>query len=295
MQKKSKRKKLGSYPYVGVIVSITLALFVTGLFGTLVIYSKQFERIVRDNIRVQVYLRNGLTDIQRSEVEKKLQASDFVSSNKTESPLEFISKEAAAKQFIADTGEDFQQLLGENPLHDAYLVSVDPSFHTDAKMEGVKKEIESIPGVYQVVYLQGMLEAVNRNVLNISLVLIGLAVLFLVTVILLINNTIRLALFSQRFLIRSMQLVGATSNFIQRPFLYRSAGYGAIAGLLASGFVYLVTNYAHRKVQDLTILENHQRSLILFAFLVVTGMVFAVISTYFSIRRYLRMSLDELY
>lgn len=295
MQKYSHhKKKLGGYPATGVVISITLALFVVGLFGLLLIYSQQLEKQVRQNIRMQVYLKSGISEPQRLEIKNKLLAQDYVSKDEDQS-VKFVSKEEAAKKFIAETGEDFTNFLGENPLRDAYLIGIDPQYHTREKMDVVKTEIEKMNGVYQVFYVEGLIEAVNENVTKIALVLASLILILLITVVLLINNTLRIALFSQRFLIRSMQLVGARKWFIQRPFLYRAAGYGLLSGAVASGIIWLVSDYAHRKVADLKILHDQEQFMILLGILLVTGMVIAVLSTFFSIRKYLAMSLEELY
>lgn len=295
MQKGYSKKKLGSYPSIGVIISITLALIVIGLFGVALIYSNQLEKLVRDNIRLEVYLNTNLNETQRNQIEKKLEALPYISKETRGPALQFISKEQAAKDFVEKTGEDFTELLGENPLHDAYLVSIDPAYHETAAMQNIKKEIEAMTGVFQVVPKEGLIEAVNKNITSISLILLGLAALLLITVVLLINNTIRLALFSQRFLIRSMQLVGAKRWFIQRPFIVRSLLYGLIAALLASAAIAGLINYAHNEIEDLVLLMNKHHVLLLAGALLLLGMLVAAFSTFFSIGRYLKMSLDELY
>jgi cell division transport system permease protein len=296
VQKFNSRKKLGSYPYVGVIISITLALFVTGLFGMLIIYSRGFERLVRENIRLEVYLKNGLTETQRLQVEKKLETLPYISTSQTNEPsIRYISKEDAAKKFIAETGEDFTKFYGDNPLHDAYLINIDPQFHTETSMEKIKKEIQEMNGVFEVSYVDNLIKSVNKNFASIGLVLSGLIALLLITVVLLVNNTLRLALFSQRFLIRSMQLVGARKWFIQRPFLVRSVAYGILSGILASTGIYLVVNFAHRSIEDLALLYNRESMFILMGGLLTVGVLVAVASTFFSIHKYLKMSLDELY
>lgn len=295
MQKINTRRKLGSYPSLGVVLSITLALFVIGIFGMLIIYAQQFEKVVRENIRVEVYLKNGLTQTQRSQVEKNLESLPYVSKQTTEPPLRFISKEDAAKKFIEETGEDFTKFLGDNPLHDAYLISIDPAYHTTKSMQKIKAEVEKMNGVFQVVPKEGLIDSVNKNVAKIGLVLAGMVALLLVIVVLLINNTLRLALFSQRFLIRSMQLVGARKWFIQRPFLFRSFGYGVLAGVLASLGIWGLTNYANKKIEDLIVLQNKEQMLILMGSLLLIGVIVAVTSTFISIRKYLKMSLDDLY
>lgn len=288
------KKKLGGYPATGVVISITLALFVVGLFGLLIIYSQQLEKQVRENIRMQVYLKSNISETQRLEIKNKLLALEYVT-GEADRALTFVSREDAAKKFIAETGEDFTSFLGENPLRDAFLVGIDPQYHTREQMESIKGEIGKINGVYQVFYVEGLIEAVNENVTKIALILAGLILILLITVALLINNTLRIALFSQRFLIRSMQLVGAKKWFIQRPFLLRAAGYGLLSGLVACGIVWLVSDYARTRIADLEILHDREQFIILLGILMVTGMVVAVLSTFFSIRKYLRMSLEELY
>lgn len=287
------KKKLGGYPATGVVVSITLALVVVGLFGLLLMYSQQLEKQVRQNIRMQVYLKSGLSETQRLEIKNKLLALDYVADDAAS--LTFVSRDEAAKKFIAETGEDFTDFLGENPLRDAYLVAIDPQYHTPDQMTSIRGEITKISGVHQVFYVEGLIEAINQNVTKIALVLAGLILILLVTVALLINNTLRIALFSQRFLIRSMQLVGARRWFIQRPFLVRASGYGLLGGLAAGGILWLVSDYARTKITDLEVLHDEKQFLILLAVLLVTGMVIAVLSTFFSIRKYLGMSLEELY
>jgi cell division transport system permease protein len=294
MEKGTHKKKLGGYPATGVVFSISLALFVVGLFGLLLMYSQQLERQVRQNIRMQVYLKSGLSEAQRLEIKNKLLALEFVSKEKSQ-PLTFVSKEEAAKKFIAETGEDFTDFLGENPLRDAYLVAVDPAYHTPEEMQNIKASLEKLNGVFQVFYVEGLIESVNDNVTKIGLVLAGLILILFLTVALLINNTLRIALFSQRFLIRSMQLVGARKWFIQRPFLVRAAGYGLLSGFIAGCGLWLVSDYAQERVADLTVLHDTEHFLILLSLLLVMGMLVAVLSTFFSIRKYLKMSLEELY
>lgn len=294
MQKVHTRKKLGSYPSFGVIISITLALLVIGVFGTLIIYSQELERLVRENIRVQVYLKNGLTETQRQQVEKKLEALPYVNKS-SDMPIAFVSKDEAAKKFIAETGEDFTKFLGDNPLHSAYIVSIDPAYHSKIKMDSIAKELEKMNGIFQVSYVEGLIESVNKNVTKIGLILAGMVTILLITVILLINNTLRLALFSQRFLIRSMQLVGARKWFIQRPFLFRAVGYGLISGVFASVIMWTLINYANKNFEDLIVLQNKEKMVTLMGGILLMGIIVAVVSTYFSIRKYLKMSLDELY
>lgn len=294
MEKVARKKKLGGYPAVGAVISITLALFVIGLFALLILYSRQLESQVRQNIKMQVYLRPNLTNTQRLQIENKLLSLPYVTRQPGEK-LIYVSKEEAAKKFIAETGEDFTRFIGENPLRDAYLITIDPSYHSRQQMETIKTEVQKMTGIFQVFYVEGLIESVNDNVTKIGVFLAGMIVVLLVTVALLINNTLRIALFSQRFLIRSMQLVGATKWFIQRPFLLRAAGYGLLGGLVASGLLWILSDYAQTKIVDLRTLHQQEQFFVLAACLIFGGAILSVLSTYFSIRRYLRMSLDQLY
>ena len=150
-------------------------------------------------------------------------------------------------------------------------------------------------GVFQVYYVEGLIESVNDNVVKIGFFLGGLILVLLITVVLLINNTLRLALFSQRFLIRSMQLVGAKNWFIQRPFILRAAGYGLLSGTIAALLMWLISDYARNKIIDLNLLHREDQFYVLLASLLIIGVIVAVISTFFAIRKYLKMSLDQLY
>jgi cell division transport system permease protein len=292
---KFRKKKLGSYPYISVVLSISLALFVIGVFGALVIYSKELERTVRDNVKIQVYLKNQLTAEQTKQIEKNLQPKSFISKSDPKNAIQFISKEEAAKQFIQETGEDFKKFLGENPLRNAYLVKIDPAFHDKNALKKIKAEIEQIPGVFQVDYVENVIDSINQNVTKIGLVLMSLVALLLLTVVLLINNTVRLALFSQRFIIRSMQLVGARRWFIQRPFLFQALWHGALAGIVASALLFALISFATKRIEDLSLIQNNDRLFLLAGSLLLVGMVVAVASTYRAVAKYLGLSLDELY
>ncbi len=295
---KVRKKKLGSYPYISVVLSITLALFVIGVFGLLMIYSKELERVVLENVKIQVYLKSHITENQKKEIEKSLSIRYFLPkdiSDGSAKPIQFISKEEAAKQFIKETGEDFQKFLGENPLRDAFLVSVSPLYHDKKSMAKIKGEVEKINGVFQVYYIENLIDSINKNVTKIGLLLLGLSTLLFITVVLLINNTLRLALFSQRFLIRSMQLVGAKRWFIQWPFLLRASLHGFLAGLIASGLLASVISFANKRIEDLSLIQNTNRIVLLFGGLTLLGILVAFGSTFRAVRKYLKLSLDELY
>jgi cell division transport system permease protein len=291
---RKRKKKLGSYPYFSVLVSITLALFAIGVFGALVIYSKELENAIKENIKLQVYLKSHIDNEDRLKIEKKLAAQYFVSKNGSKA-FQYISKEEAAKQFIKETGENFNKFLGENPLHDAYLIKIGEGYQSKQSLAKIKAELEKVPGIFQVDYKENVIESINRNITQIGLALMGLVAILLIIVVLLINNTLRLALFSQRFLIRSMQLVGATRWFIQGPFLMRASLHGLLSGIFASALLAVLISFATKKIEDLKLIQNNDRLLILMTSLLLLGIIVALVSTYRAVNKYLKLSLDELY
>lgn len=289
------KKKLGSYPHTMVIFTITLALFVIGLFGTLLIHASKLSDIVKQSIEVQVYLDYDLTQTQLARLKNTFSQKEYIAYLDQQPQVRFFSKEEGAKEFIEESGEEFLAFLGENPLRDAYILNINPDFSDSENLKKIKAELEEIDGVYEVQYVASLIDSINQNLRKISLILLSFAGILLLVVIILINNTIKLALFSQRFLIRSMQLVGATSGFIQKPFLNRAMLQGLISGLLASALIYGLLNYAYYQINELYLLRDETKLLILTGILIVLGIVIGFISSLRAVRKYMRLSLDDLY
>lgn len=290
-----KKKKLGSYPYVSVVFSISLALFVIGLFGLLILHANRLTRIIKENIEIQVYLNRTISENDKIKIRKTLSNKDYIAVVNGQPQISFVSKEEAARDFIEETGEDFIQFLGENPLRDAYIINVKPENYTTEDLQKIRLDIERISGVFEVTYVESLINSINKNVTKISIVLVSFAALLVIIVAILINNTIRLALFSQRFLIRSMQLVGATRRFIKKPFLIRSFMHGILGGIFASVLLLLILNYANQQIEDIEKLQEPSKIVILFVSLLVLGGFMGFLSTYRAVNKYLKMSLDELY
>lgn len=289
------KKKLGSYPYVSVVFSITLALFVIGLFGLLILHANSLTRVIRENVTMQIFLNQTISENDKIQIQKTLAGKEYVAVVESQPQISFISREVAAEAFIEDTGEDFLQFLGENPLRDAYIININTEFQDTEALAKVKLDIERMNGVFEVTYVENMIRSINENLAKVSLVLLGFAILLVIIVAVLINNTIRLALFSQRFLIRSMQLVGATAGFIQRPFLSRSFFHGISGGVLASVLLLFVIQYMNQQIEDIEKLQNPASIFMLMGLLLLIGGFMGFVSTYRAIKKYLTMSLDELY
>ena len=279
-----------------VVISLTIALFLIGLCGLISFQAKRLATLVRQNLEMQVYLDNDLSISKKDSIKKILSKKAFLSKNENEKAnISFISKDSAAKSYIGETNENFRTLLVDNPLKDAYLLKIKEEFFNETSLAKFKKEIGKISGVYEVNYVENLADDINKNIKKIYLILSGFVILLLLTIIVLVNNTIKLAVFSQRFLIRSMQLVGATNYFIQKPFVIRGALQGLVSAAIAIILLGLVQQGAISQVPDLLKLSSVSEFIILAIFLIILGVATGVVCTFSSIHKYLSLSLDELY
>jgi cell division transport system permease protein len=289
------KKQLGYFKFGSVLFSTTLSLFIVGLFGIILIQASSLTKMIRENIEIQVFLDKGLSQKQLTDIRKNLSERPFVLHTEDIVYLRFISDNEAAETFIENTGEDFTKFLEDNPLRDSYVFSVSEEFQSSEQLTLIAKELETQPGVFEVSYMTDLVDSINKNLFKVSLIMGGFILILIVTVIMLINNTIRLALFSQRFLIRSMQLVGATRGFIRKPFLIRAFLFGILAGILASAILFALLEYTKGNIEGFASLQNTELMLLLFAGLIISGGCLSGISTLRSVNKYLNMSLDELY
>jgi cell division transport system permease protein len=289
------KKQLGYFKFGSVLFSTTLSLFIVGLFGIILIQASSLTEMIRENIEIQVFLDKGLSRKQLADLRKNLSERPFVLHTEDSVYLRFISDKEAAETFIENTGEDFTKFLEDNPLRDSYVFSVSEEFQSSEQLALIAKELETQPGVFEISYMTDLVDSINKNLFKVSLIMGGFILILIVTVIMLINNTIRLALFSQRFLIRSMQLVGATRGFIRKPFLIRAFFFGVLAGVLASAILFALLEYTKGNIEGFASLQNTELMLLLFAGLIISGGCLSGISTLRSVNKYLNMSLDELY
>ncbi|RNI28016.1 ABC transporter permease [Rufibacter immobilis] len=293
--KHTRKKKLGNYPHTMVIFSITLALFVIGLFGLLLIHAGKLSNLVKQNMEVQVYLERELTPLAVEKLRKTLARKEYIAYEENKPQVTFFSKEDGAREFIDESGEDFLTFLGENPLRDAFILRINAEFATSEQLKQIQQDLQNTEGVYEVDYVESLIDSINHNLKRVSILLLAFAGILVVVVIILINNTIKLALFSQRFLIRSMQLVGATSFFIQRPFLNRAIFQGLVSGALASVLLFALLQYAYHEIAELYLLRDEQQMIILMVSILLLGGILGFFSSYRAVKKYLRSSLDDLY
>jgi cell division transport system permease protein len=293
MQKKN--RKLGSYPSLLIVISLTAALFLIAFSGWIALTSKQLVQHVKQNIEVQVYLDKSLTAIQRDSVRNLISQKNYVAYSQNVPQIKFISKESTAERVLKETNEDFRSILGENPYRDAFSIRIKDDFFSEEELNKIKIDLEQVKGIFEADYAKDFVESINKNANKAYLIIASIVVLLLVAIVLLINNTIRLALYSQRFIIRSMQLVGATDWFIQKPFLIRGIFQGLLAGVLACVLLILIQQVAIREIEDLGVLQDFQKLGFLFGFVIILGVLIGILSTFQSMYRYLRTDLEELY
>ncbi|HOF20080.1 MAG TPA: permease-like cell division protein FtsX [Bacteroidales bacterium] len=275
--------------YVTLVVSVSLVLFLLGILGLVLINAKGLADYFRESLSFWVMLDDDAKEADIRLLQKDLDAKDYVKST------EYVSKEKAAAKMKEELGEDFISFLGENPLPpsiDVYLVS---EYTRPDSVTKIEKYILEYPFVKEVYYQESLLYLINENVNKISLFLLIISFFLFLIALTIINNTIRLSIYSRRFLIRTMQLVGATRSFIRKPFIIQSAFHGFLAALTAMlllmGLLYMI----EKEFFLMFTYENTFLLILLGLAIIVTGIIINMVSTYFSVNRYLSISEDKLY
>ncbi|MFO8128909.1 MAG: permease-like cell division protein FtsX [Bacteroidales bacterium] len=286
-EKYTKRRLRSSYATT--LVSITLVLFMMGLFGLVVLHAKKLSDYVRENISISIIMKEGVKEAGIIQLQKMLDASSFAKST------EYITREQAAREMQEELGEDFIGFLGYNPLLPSIDLRVKANYANQDSITVIEERLLENTDVKEIFYQKSLVHLINRNIQRIGLVILGFSVLLMIISIALINNTIRLSVYSKRFLIKSMQLVGATRGFIARPFIFKGIMQGIysaiIAILLLSGIIY----FSQGEFPELVNLQDVDLFASLFGFVLLLGLIMAWISTYFAVRRYLRIKADNLY
>lgn len=276
--------------YFSAIISISLVLFLVGLLGLLILETRRLSEYVREHVQVSVFLQDNLKEEQVGVFMKELASMPEVRSAR------YISKEAALDSLKRELGEEATGMLEANPLPATIDLKVRADYAQPDSLRALQAELQARTElVREVLYQQTEVERINRNFRTIAMVVLAFSLLLLVVAIALINNTIRLTLFSRRFIIKSMQLVGATRGFIRRPFLLRSLLHGAYASFIACLLLSVLYVLLYTRVPELAGLLDFQTLGILFGGVVALGMIISGVSTFIAVNRYLRLHLDELY
>ncbi|SEK86266.1 cell division protein FtsX [Maribacter orientalis] len=282
------RRKLIS-SYFSVVLSIALVLFLLGILGLLVLNTKKMADRSKEQITISVFLKDNTKEIEIEQLQKTLAMSEY-----TKSSI-YVSKEEAAKQHSEEIGEDFVDYLGYNPLKNSIDVKLNADFVTAEKVEEIAATLSEKGFVDEVSYDKVLVSMVAKSVETIGFWILVASAIFTFIAVLLINSSIRLSIYSKRFIIKTMQMVGATKTFIRKPFILQNIKLGmigaAIALLAISGVVY----YVNTNFQDLGLFDEPYILVILFVSVFLLGILISFISTYFATQRFLNLRTDELY
>jgi len=275
--------------YVSTVISISLVLLMVGLLGLIMVHGRNLSNYVKENIVLNVIINEGTKEVDILSLQKQIEANNYVKST------QYISKELAARNLTQDLGEDFIKFLGYNPLLSSIDVYMKADFANNQSIEILSKQLQKNPLINEVRYQKSLVDMINQNIRTISLVILGFGAVLLIIAIALINNTIRLAIYSQRFLIKSMQLVGATRGFIRGPFIMYGLIHGLIAGLIAIILLVLTLYFAQQQIPELVILKNYFEFGIVFLGVIGVGILISTTSTYFAVTKYLKLKIYDLY
>lgn len=275
--------------YVSTIISISLVLLLTGLLALIMIHAKNLSRYVRENIVLNVIMNEDVEETNVLAFQKKIDADPYVLRS------EYVSKDSAAAKLSEELGEDFVTFLGHNPLSASVDVYFKAEYANTDSVETFIKTFTTDKQVNEIIYQESLIEMINQNIRIIGLVILAFALILLVISIALINNTIRLAIYSQRFIIKSMQLVGATRSFIRKPFIGYGILHGLIGGVIAIGLLLLTLYMAQREIPELVLLKNWFEFGLTFVGIILLGILISGFSTYFAVSKYLKLKTNELY
>jgi cell division transport system permease protein len=282
-----KRRLISSY--FSVVLSIALVLFLLGLLGMLVLNAKKVSDHFKEQVVLTIYLKDTAKEVEINQLQKSLAMADYVKST------EYVSKEEAAEFMKAENGEDFMDFVGYNPLQNSIDVHLKADYVTSEQLEKISEDTLNKIFVDEVTYDNDLVNLMNNNVKKISFWVLVISAIFTLIAVLLINSSIRLAVYSKRFTIKTMQMVGATKQFIRRPFVWKSVRLGIIGGFIALLGMAFVLFYLNRTFPELELLSNPILVVLLFAFVFALGIVITWISTHFATQRFLNLKTDQLY
>lgn len=288
MNEQAPKKGIKTF-YISTIFSISLVLLMIGLLGLIVLHAKNLSNFVKENIVLNVILDEQAKDADIFKLKKEIEKNPAIKST------EYVSKELAARNLSKDLGEDFVKFLGYNPLSASIDVYLKADYATNDEIQKFIKRLQKKNNVKEVVYQESLVDLVNQNLSSISLIIIAFGGAMLLIAVALINNTIRLAMYSQRFIIRSMQLVGATRGFIRKPFIQAGLLHGLLGALIAIALLIGTLFIARNEVPDLVILQDYTEFGILFISITGLGLLISFFSTYFAVNKYLNQNVDDLY
>ena len=275
--------------YISTVFGIAMVLLMVGLLGLILVHANNLKRYVKENIVLNIFVDDAAHETDVLQLQKQLETNPMVKQT------QYVSKELAARNLQKDLGEDFVKFLGYNPLSPSLDVYLKADYANNADIEKFKTELLKNPLVKEVKYQQSLVDEMDQNITSISLVILVFAGIFVILSVALINNTIRLAIYSQRFLIKSMQLVGATKGFIRKPFLLYGIWHGLLGGLIAVMILIGTLYFADKQIPDLIILQSYTEFGIVFLGVIGLGIFISGFSTFLAVNKFLRLKIYDLY
>ena len=291
MSERSSNKRRVAGSYFMSLMSIALVLFLLGVFALLMLHAQKLSNHLKENIGFEVVMNSKVKEAKILQLQRELDSLPAVKST------EYITKEEAIRRLSEDLGEDFLQWLGneENPL----LPSIDVRFNADYanndSIAALQAQLLKNTDVKEIYYQKSLVNVIDQNVKRIGLALMVASLVLLIIAIILIRNTIRLSIYSKRFLVRSMQLVGATPAYIRRPFIRSGILQGFFGALLADVFLALLLYGLDQRLPELTLVQDYKIIIGIFIGIIVLGMLLGGFSTRLALRKYLHADVDQLY
>lgn len=285
--KYQKRKLISSY--ISVVISIALVLFLLGCLGLLVINAKKVADHFKEQVVVTIYLNDTAKEVEVNQLKKSLAMADY-----SKEAL-YVSKEEAAALMKAETGDDFMDFVGYNPLKNSIDVYLKADFVTTENLTEISENLSNKSFIEEIRYDNDLVELMNDNVKKITFWVLIISGIFTLIAVLLINSSIRLAVYSKRFIIKTMQMVGATKSFIRRPFIWKSVQLGIIGAVVALAGMAVVLYYLDLTFPELELLRNTILIIALFIGIFLLGVVITWISTFIATQRFLNLKTDQLY
>jgi len=287
--KPKKIKKRIFKSWITSLISISLVLTMLGLLGIILVNGRQLSDYVREKIGFTLVLNDNVKPANIKKLQENLNKSSFVKSTR------YIDKETASKELAEQLGEDFTGFLGYNPLFESIEVKLYANYTNADSLRLLEKKFLAYPQVKEVYYQKDLVQIINENIKKITLFVLIISALLTVIFIALINNTIRISVYSQRFTINTMQMVGASNSFIRKPFLKQSLLMGFYGSIIASIIIFMGLYLYRNELQGLISDEVIYPTGIVFAGIFMLGLIFSVLSTYFAVNKFLSMKFDEMF
>lgn len=287
--KPQKLKKRIFKSYLTSTISIAMVLFLIGMLGVVLLNAERLAKYVRENIGVTLVLKDDILEADITSLQTSLKGANFVKS------VEYVDKEKAADRLKKELGEDFTGFLGYNPLLASIDVKLNAAYTNPENLNLIEKKLMEFPQVKEVSFQRDMVSIINENVKKIGFVLIFFSGLLLFIFSALINNTIRISIYSQRFIINTMLLVGATNRFIRAPFLKRSIIYGVIGALAANLLLFILMLSYSSELTGIIDVEDFKIFGLVFCGVLVLGVLLSWGSTYIAVNKFIRLKFDELF